>query len=82
MPEPTETPEVFDRIDAFVAVAGSLSMSERDECSLLGLRLREWRRWRAHTVEVDAVPPAFLERRLAYALPLLRRMAAAALNGG
>jgi hypothetical protein len=82
MPEPTQTPEVLDRIDAFVAVAQSLSMSERDECSLLGVRLREWRHWRAHTVAADAMPPAHMERRLAYALPLLRRMAAAALNTG
>ena len=57
-------------------LSNQLGIPDRERYSILGLSLDAYRRWRIGAAGFSAPVAPELARRLGYALPLLRRMAA------
>lgn len=71
----TSTQTVAETLE-FDKLATTLGMPEVERRSILGLTESAYHAWRSGTVDLAApIAPEFL-RRLGYALPLMRRMAA------
>jgi hypothetical protein len=69
--------ELFESIGDFLELSALLKLTRSEEHTLLSLDTGDWEAWRNFSVPQNAEAPPLLIRRLNYALPLLRRMAAA-----
>ena len=79
MAEPTNTR--VERLSAsfreFLRLADLLALDDAERRAILGMTAAAWTAWRdGHPLHETAAPTAAFERRMAYALPLMRRMAA------
>jgi hypothetical protein len=73
----TTAGELFESIGDFLKLSALLDLTRPEEHTLLSLDTDNWEAWRNFSVPPNAEAPPLLVRRLNYALPLLRRMAAA-----
>lgn len=61
----------------FLHLADLLTLDDAERRAILGMTAAAWAAWRdGHPMRAAAAPTAAFERRMAYALPLMRRMAA------
>lgn len=75
MPELLTTPaQVSAAVRELDGLASLLGMPSRERCGILGLNGPAYRSWYSGLIHAEVT--AELVRRLSYALPLLRRMAA------
>lgn len=68
--------EVVAAVQEFFSLADAIGMPAGERHSVLGLTTVGSRLWQCGLVDLSAPVPPGLQRRLDYALPLLRRMAA------
>ena len=68
---------LFEHVREFLDLSAKLDLTLDEEQSLLSIPLEEWDVWRSLSVPVDAPASPLLQRRLVYALSLMRRMAVA-----
>ncbi len=72
----TKAGELFESIKDFQELSASLELTLPEEHTLLSIGAEDWEAWRSFSIPQTADAPPFLARRLAYALTLLRKMAA------
>jgi len=68
--------QVFEAVRELDGLASMLGMPDTERCSILGLSRDAYRSWHGGDVDAATPVPPELTRRLNYALPLMRRMAA------
>lgn len=75
--KPLETPsQVMVALREFSNLANAIGMPDSERRSVLGLTAASAHHWEFGPVEPNETEPPALVRRLGYALPLMRRMAA------
>ncbi len=72
----TRSPEVSAAVRELDELADTLGMPNAECCSILGLSRSAYRSWFLGEVDASTVAAPELVRRINYALPLMRRMAA------
>lgn len=60
----------------FLHLADELALDDNERRAILGMTASAWAAWRNGNPPRGAAPTAAFERRMTYALPLMRRMAA------
>lgn len=73
---PMTSIQVSEAVQELDALADTLRMPNAERCSILGLNCDAYRSWHDRDGDVAEIAAPELVRRLNYALPLLRRMAA------
>ncbi len=73
---PMTSMQVSEAVQELDALADTLRMPNTERCSILGLNFDAYRSWHDRDGDVAAIAAPELVRRLNYALPLMRRMAA------
>ena len=77
MSEVLKTPEqVSAAVRELDGLANLLGLPNQERCGILGLTGSAYRLWYSGARRAEILIPAELVRRLGYALPLMRRMAA------
>lgn len=77
------TPEqVAAAVQELDLLANTLGFPDQERCGILGLNGDTYRSWQSGKTRMEAPITAELVRRLSYALPLIRRMAAHAPGSG
>ena len=72
-----KTPEqVSQAVRELDSLAGLLGLPNQERCGILGLTGSAYRLWYSGAMRAEILITAELVRRLGYALPLMRRMAA------
>ena len=66
------------KLNVFLDLAASLELDHGEECAMLDLTMRDLLRLRSDTSQATGIGGAKLQRRLDYAIPVLRRMLASA----
>ncbi len=70
------SPQVAGAVLELDELANALEMPDTERCSILGLNYGAYRRWLLGDMDMNTTVAPELVRRINYALPLMRRMAA------
>ncbi len=72
----TKAGELFESLKDFQELSALLELTRSEEHILLSIDAEDWEAWRSFSIPRTEEAPPLLTRRLAYALSLLRKMAA------
>lgn len=72
----TTSEQVAAAVQELDLLASTLGFPDQERCGILGLNGGTYRSWQSGKTRTDSKITAELVRRLSYALPLMRRMAA------
>jgi hypothetical protein len=72
----TTSTQVSAAVQEMDELADALGVPNAERCSILGLSASAYRAWNSGEIDAVVIAPPALIRRIGYALPLMRRMAA------